>query len=377
MADDARNANGLLPRLPLQPRPMGSQHVAVIGRYDHDRVVAEAEIVQLGQDASDLIVDGSHHCVVRGNLLAAWSCDVRVRLEISFRVVAGKIGAQGDRIGIVHRHVLFRGQIGVVWRAHLDGKEERAAVRPRLTQEFNANIRPRFGFERLDRDGVGIVAEVVCVEVGVADLVGRPEFESLPSRSRWNPARLARAAVQVPLTNEARAVARLGKQFGHGGLGLSQAQIVRGHSIRVGVFAGQDNRPGRTADRGVGVMVAEQNSFLGKPVEIGRLHVWLAHAAHGLRPHLVGEQEKDVQRAVIAVLSGLTGQCPEDRSACCKEFAPCQHTSRDHSAAGEADPPRTTHSPGPRRRMARFTTRQRIVARTGRRPPRPRRCAES
>lgn len=54
-----------------------------------------------------------------------------------------------------------------------------------------------------------IVAEVMVVEMAVRAFVRRPEIEALPPFARRHKPRLALAAVEMPFTDEARAIARL------------------------------------------------------------------------------------------------------------------------------------------------------------------------
>ena len=174
---------------------------------------------------------------------------------------------------------------------------------------------PNLGFEPLDRDRFRIVAEVLCVEMAVADFVGRPELEALASRPGRYPARLTRSPVQMPLSDEARSIARLGEEFGNARFGFAQAQVVGDHAVRVGVLAGQDDGPSRTAHRRVGQVVLEQEPLGGQLVQMRRLDVGIAHASHCLSPHLIGEQEQDVQGSFGLLGARSAAQGPEQGSA--------------------------------------------------------------
>ena len=255
---DSRHTDRLIPWLALEPGAVGAQHIPVIRREDHDGVVPQAKGIQLGQHASDLRVDRRDHGVVRGDLLAAGRRDVGVRLQIPVRFVSGGVRAQSDGCGIVQRHVLIWCHVRIVGRTHLDGQEKRARVLVRPSQKLASEVRPSFRLEASDGDGLRIVAEVVCVEMSVADLVGGPAREALAPLPGRDPPGLSRPAVEVPLADEAGAVAGPREQLGYARFRFPQPQVVRNHAIAVGVLASENDGSRRATHGRVGAVITER-----------------------------------------------------------------------------------------------------------------------
>ena len=84
-------------------------------------------------------------------------------------------------------------------------------------------------------------------------LVSRPKIEALPARPRRHEAGLARTAIEVPFTDEARAVAGVAKNLREGRLGFAETEIVRDHSVDLRISAGEQDRARWAAHGDVGV----------------------------------------------------------------------------------------------------------------------------
>lgn len=144
----------------------------MVGGDDEDGVFGETELVEFGHEAAYLIVDGVQHSIV-----------FRKERSTGGAGAVLVIGAEFEFVGVEFGSVFWWGLVGVVGRAHLDGEEKRAVVGFGCVEEFEGEVGPAFGLELLHGDGRWVIAEVLGVEVGVAALVGGPEFETLTAGS--------------------------------------------------------------------------------------------------------------------------------------------------------------------------------------------------
>ena len=282
-ADDSRDPDGFFPGLPFQTLAVGAEHVAVVGTDHKDGVFGETELVQFGHEATDLVIDGVQHSVVfrESRSTGGTGAVLIVRAEFEF-------------FGVEFGAVFGRGLVGVVGRAHLDGEEEGPGVGFRGVEEFEGEVGPAFGLEFLHGDGLGRIAEVLGVEVGVAALVGGPEFETLTAGSGGDEAGEAFASVEVPFADETGAVTGFGEEFRDGDLSFAEAEVVGGHAVLAGVFAGEEDGSGRAANGSIGDGVLQQDSLAGETVEVRCNGIFVAHTAERLGAQLVGEEEDDI-----------------------------------------------------------------------------------
>ena len=307
-ADDSRDPDGFFPGLPFQTLAVGAEHVAVVGTDHKDGVFGETELVQFGHEATDLVIDGVQHSVVfrESRSTGGTGAVLIVRAEFEF-------------FGVEFGPIFSRGLVGIVRRAHLDGQEEGPAVGFGSVEEFEGEVGPAFGLELLHGDGGWVIAEVLGVEVGVAALVGGPEFETLTAGAGGDEAGEAFTSVEVPFADETGAVTGFGEEFRDGDLGFAEAEVVGGHAVLAGVFAGEEDGSGRAADGGVGDGVLQQDSLAGETVEVRCNGIFVAHTAERLGAQLVGEEEDDIGAR------GLGSREESSRGGGGKEFSAIHH----------------------------------------------------
>lgn len=136
--DDQRNAAAALEERHLVPEPALAEHVAMVGRDDHDRVVGEAALFQRGQHAAELRVDIGRRAVVR----MARGADLRVggrravdladdaqplRMRVAFRRLEPH-GRHVDLVVAVQIPVFARDRVRIVRM----GQRHDHAERPRI-----------------------------------------------------------------------------------------------------------------------------------------------------------------------------------------------------------------------------------------------------
>ncbi len=282
-ADDSRDPDGFFPWLPFQTLAVGAEHVAVVGTDHEDGVFGEAKLVQFGHEATDLVIDGVQHSVVfrESRSTGGTGAVLIVRAEFEF-------------FGVEFGPIFSRGLVGIVRWAHLDGQEEGPAVGFGSVEEFESEVGPAFGLELLHGDGRWVIAEVLGVEVGVAALVGGPEFETLTAGSGGDEAGEAFASIEVPFADETGAVTGFGEEFRDGDLSFAESEVVGCHAVFAGVLAGEEDGSGRAANGGVGEGVLQQDSLAGETVEVRCNGIFVAHTAERLGAQLVGEEEDDI-----------------------------------------------------------------------------------
>jgi hypothetical protein len=278
-AHDQRDVDALLPRLLLVQAAVRPQHVAVIGGKDKDRVPGQPQPIQgLGQ-AADVAIQGRHVGVIAGDGRPICALDVGTQLDL-FR----RIHVQ-ERL----RHCPVR----VVGRSPRQEKTKRLV--PEALQE-------RDGLIGLD---VGVVAGLALelgrvileppgVEIVVVAVIGCPiVVKAVAPAARWSE-HVARDAVEVPFAHVAGAVAVRLEDVGDAALVFRQAQVVGDAAAGPGVPPGQQGSAAGRADRRVGNGIAKEHPLGGHLVEVKRVHVFRAHAAHRRSAHLVGKDVQDV-----------------------------------------------------------------------------------
>lgn len=123
------------------------------------------------------------------------------------------VGAHREVFRRVSLRVTFRSLIGIVGRSPLNGEIEWPPIGLSLVEKFDRQVCPAFGFELTQLDRLVRIAKVVVIEMPMAALVGRPKLKALAAGSWRNEARLPRSPVQMPLTDEACALAGVAQRF--------------------------------------------------------------------------------------------------------------------------------------------------------------------
>ena len=107
---------------------MRADHVAVIGREDHQRIVRESQIVEFLEDAPYLVVDVLDHSVIDGRVLANafGSHDVAKSLACPAPVPLGHVEAarQFHLVAIDHAVIRLGDNPQIVRRAPRGGYHE-------------------------------------------------------------------------------------------------------------------------------------------------------------------------------------------------------------------------------------------------------------
>ncbi len=150
------------------------------------------------------------------------------------------------------------------------------------------------GLEEIDghvREDVGDVAGMALRAV-FADQVGIVVI-ALPGEDR-PVVEARRVALEVPLADKGRLVARRPQELGKGRLASVEGDGVVADPVEVTVFPGQDDRPARGADAVRAEAVLEADALAGDPVDPRRPVESAPVAADGLGGVVVGHDEQDV-----------------------------------------------------------------------------------
>ena len=285
-AQNARNANRLLPRLALEPQALRAEHVAVVGSEQDDGVVAQTEIVEGAHELADRIVDRRHHAVVLGDLSRSRGPGRRPPVR-SHRQLHRIVEARVLR----RRFVRDRAVVPIEWSGR------RGAYRRAPREEFDAEVGEALGFELIQADRFGRIAEESVLEMLVAALVGGPELEALTAFARRYKSRQTRAAVEVPLTHEAGAVAGA-PQFRARDTEFSRSRRSLA-TIPLRWVYWPVSRTARAGQQ-TGVLAKVRRSRMpspAQPVDVRRVDILVAVTADRLRAQLVRHQKQDIRTA--------------------------------------------------------------------------------
>ena len=114
-----------------------------------------------------------------------------------------------------------------------------------------------------------------------------------------------RIAAQVPFADDRRLVAGLLEQFGHCLLRPVEKTIIRGISIEMAVFAGENHRSGRSTDGVRHKTVPKQHSLFRKPIQIRRLIDAIAVATQRLVGMVICHDKENVGTLRLCLLGGF------------------------------------------------------------------------
>ena len=146
-----------------------------------------------------------------------------------------------------------------------------------------------------------------------------------------------REMAEVPLSEAGRRIAQAPEMVGDRVLIRMEPDLRRGvehlplHAHPLGIAAGQEGRPGGSADRGGDHEVRELPSLAGQPVEVGRADRFGAVAAQVAVAEVVGEDQEHVGRRC---LGGGHRQAGGERDPGRYESRGCPHGSTDRGSPG-------------------------------------------
>ena len=293
-------------------------HPAVVGEKDDDRVLREAEGIDLGHQRADRVVEALDHRAI-------------------------------DRIPLRIRRVSFRPVLPDQFRLALHRGMNREA--PVVEEE-----RP---FAILAHELGGFQGHPVFNMLPIPSLAGpespRREIASAGTRPRrvgqihveTVPKRIVRLAPQMPLPEMAGAIAGFLEGLGQGEVLMSEASDALREQRRLiglgsgpqalfenfpfemparprnanpgGMETGKDAGPSRGADRSGRIGIGEGHATVGQPIDIGRL-VEFAAVERGVPPaQVIGQNEDHVRRSPARLRRRLAehsqqGQCEDQNS---------------------------------------------------------------
>ena len=280
------------------PHPVLPAHPALVRGVDHEGVAAQPEPLQPGEHLAHAIVDPAdlgRRALHR--VLAVVEGLVRVlpRVHRVDREALELPAAVVRRVAVARRVVHQPAEdVGPVV-----GEEEEERPLPVPLDEAQGAVRPEVRrvtglpphFAVLDHV---LVVELARVPVGL----GHPVIEALGG---------GEVGAEVPLAAEAAGVAGVAEDLPEGGELAQRVVRLRSHHIarveeRVhAVLRGEEpGQQGRARGRAHGVAgegAGEANAFAGEAVDVRRADVWVAVAAEGPRPLVVGQNQDEVGRA--------------------------------------------------------------------------------
>ena len=323
---------------------MIAQQLAVIGRHDDQRVVVEPPLLQLVDQAADLVVDLLHHAVIGRTEL----CDV-AGAEIGDQPLPGDevtrlllraqiAGQKGMLLGLrVHRRrATRRRHVGrIVERVvGLGGDERRVWANVGRVREPGAVATHRDVVEQAIRQegGDAVLRLEACRRKGrsaVAGRTGRPvdlrdvvgegialgleighprvrQFRQMQFRREAGhdgfvgpqrrvvgrqPGRVGR---RVGIAEQRRIVAGLAAFQGDVGEATRERRAVPHDTVVVLVGTGQQRRARRPAGSRLHEMAAAEHTIGGQAVEIRGLQDGIARTAKCIGPPLVDDDEEDI-----------------------------------------------------------------------------------
>ncbi|CAG9224308.1 hypothetical protein BVI1335_520009 [Burkholderia vietnamiensis] len=315
---DQRHAAAAFEERHLVPEPALAEHVAVVGRDDHDRVVGEAALLERGEHAGELRVDVRGRAVV----CAAGGANLRIggRRTVVLADEAQPLRMRIALLGVEphRRHV----DLVVAVQVPVFARDRIRIVRMR--QRHDHAERPCVVAGRtLARDVEQLLAgreRHFVVEVELIGAHARPGVEHrahvvIPARPLGrvvpvgHPAEVGRIDVgREPLLEAVQLVGAAEVHFpGQHRPVTTRAQVVReGQRLRgqfggviVGAdtrrqLAGQQREARRRAQRARAVRGVEHHALRGEPVERRRARDAVAVGRQRERRELVGHQDQDV-----------------------------------------------------------------------------------
>ncbi len=192
------------------------------------------------------------------------------------------IGGLGEFIVSEHGGVGLRAQARVV--GLVQGHRQEEVLRPVPVQEVQGPVDAAVAEGKVSGDAFGacgavpggeplFLRQLLQVAAHVVPVIRIPALRAGAQAE-------VVAAVQMPFPGVGRAQPRVGEALADGLYVGPQGHAVREASVGMGVYAGEQRRAGRAADRlaGIGVLVAD--SPFGQAVQVRRVHIRISVTSH-------------------------------------------------------------------------------------------------
>ena len=374
-AHDEGHGQGLLVHPALVEPAVVAEVEALIGGVDDDRVVVEAVLLEVGQQAPDALVDAADAAQVVLEVALVLPAHQVVPLEPGLqhgRVLVGEGGVPGLALG--RRHLLEVAEARAVVREAGLGVPALERRLERVVDDVHVPI----DLHLLEARGGGVVQVAIEEGRGLGQVLVLPQFEVTQGRHPGAVRRLVLAhqqerlvavrvlvepvdrevgddvgavaldlaaalgvdqhgvvvvalpgqhvpviealgiGAQVPLADHRGLVADRLQQLGEGLLVAVELVPVVHEPVLVAVLAGQDDRAARTTDRVGAEAAPEEHALGGESIEVGRGLDRLeptAVRADRVGRVVVGEQEQDVGAVLAGGEAARRGQEEETEGA--------------------------------------------------------------
>ena len=333
-AHEERRADGLLEDPALIEPAMLAEVEALVGRVDDDGVREQALLLEVLQDAADVVVDRLHaaevivHVALVAPLDQVATLGLRPLVGLVDRTIVGVpdlglLGRDAGRVDELHvervdglgqGHVLVAdrvGAIGVVIEQRVRLGVDTSLVPPEV-REIGRPFAVRGLLLAHQQEGLGLVAlgqpaegdvggDIRHVTRSLHDaggrLHGRVVIDTLPQEDLPE-VETGRVGVEVPLADHRGLVTGGLQEFRERRLGPVEDGVgVVVETVPVGILAGQDHRAARAADGVRDQRPVEAHAFPGDPVDIRGLDEFplVAVGADGLVGMVIGVDEDDVR----------------------------------------------------------------------------------
>nr|ADI87596.1 hypothetical protein [uncultured bacterium] len=102
-------------------------------------------------------------------------------------------------------------------------------------------------------------------------------------------------SIDVPFADEAGIVSGSAQDLRESHRIWREGHVVEKHAMRQGVLTREQGRPRGRAHGQARNRVLEPDTLRGEPIEVRRLHVWVAGESEGLCPPLVRDHDQEVR----------------------------------------------------------------------------------
>ena len=272
----------------------------VVGHVDEDRVVGNPQPLQLVAQTPQVLVDAGNHAEEARPEIGHAGIAVLLRIAVRHQV---------PEVGRVGRNVAEEGFVAV------------------LADEADGLIEPHVGTVSLVKlpmpvVHVDVVETVVAPVVGILPDTAAPVDDALLEAAEHR--MVGVAVTEMPLAENARAVAVLAEELGDGRLLVvhDRAALQRMPYPRAGAVAARHQRRTRRRTRGVGMEVRQPHRLAVEPVDIRRADIRIAVAGHVAVALIVGKHQHHVG---LPVLRRGCGRGQTHRSKQNLPFHRCDH----------------------------------------------------
>lgn len=292
---------------------MGAEATPVVGTEDHHGILRVACLFQCVQNAAELFIHALHGGEIIGNGVAE---------VLAHRRAGGEIDAFGKalrRAVFVTLEVTLGDElVAGVGRVHGDDHGEGALRLPKIGDGLvGLMLRPPL-LHILEAVTRGVRLPIHRAQMLIVGAIGIPPIEAVTAGggapfvpfllptivAGGNPR--AMGGIQMPLADVAQIVARAGKNVRPavdirpklGAYGLFGGDAIPRHAAHPRQGTGHQNGAEGTAHGVVAHALRKGAGLLGKGIQTRRVDGIAPHEAHGLRPHLVGENQDQIGRTL-------------------------------------------------------------------------------